>query len=89
VRRPPTNQEAGAPTTDQSEAGADHDVRLHGGARKLGQAERGGVHGGVVVPQRLQRGSLCSTYGIDGWSENTQRETQTERERMRVARGIG
>jgi hypothetical protein len=46
------------------EARARHDEGLDGGARKLGEHERRGVHRAVVVPKRFQLRALCDVESL-------------------------
>ena len=46
------------------EARARHDEGLDGGARKLGEHERRGVHRAVVVPKRFQLRALCDAESV-------------------------
>ena len=43
---------------------ARHDEGLDGGARKLGEHERRGVHRAVVVPKRFQLRALCDVESL-------------------------
>ena len=60
--------------------GAGHDERRDGLARKLRKHERGGVHRGVVVPKRLELGTLCARRRV---------ETRVVRVRANARRGEG
>lgn len=72
------------------EARARHDEGLDGGARKLGEHERRGVHRAVVVPKRFQLRALCDVESLGftvspGVSRDLPRRASPRRKKPAIA----